>query len=470
MSTGTGPRILDPEQRRIADLASGLRGRVLMPQQDGFDAEHAGFNQCVEHRPALIVAAEGPQDVVAAIRFAADGGLPVAVHATGHGVAAAADGALLINTSRMDGLQVHADIRTARIEAGVRWRQVIDAAARFRLAPLNGSAPDVGAVSYTLGGGMGLMARKYGFAADHVRSLDVVTPDGKLRHASHKENADLFWALRGGKGNFGVVVSMQIELMPVSRLYGGALIFDGAKAADVLRTWQVWTEVIPEEMTSSIALMRCPDLPDIPEPLRGRYVAWVRIAYLGSDDQGERLVEPLRGLGPRLLDTVTDMPYTDVGSIHSDPEFAAPWVERTAMLHRLDGVAVDTLLDSAGPDSGSGMMVVELRHLGGALRRQPRVPNAVGNRDAAYSLLAVTPAGPEDAPRAAAEMERMIDALEPWRTGGKCLNFLNGPTVAGQAESAYDPGTYRRLRALKAKYDPGNMFRFNVNIPPRVGG
>lgn len=453
-----------------AGLASLVRGPVLLPHDDGYDAERAGFNQIAEHRPALIVGAECPDDVVAAVRFAAGHGLPVAVQATGHGIAVPADGGLLVSTARMNRSRIDPHTRTARIEAGVRWQQVIDEAARFGLAPLSGSAPQVGAVSYTLGGGLGLLARKYGFASDHVRSLDVVTADGRLRHVSDEQHPDLFWALRGGKGNFGVVVAMEAELMPVSRLYGGALVFDGADSAEVLRAWQAWTEGVPEEMTSSIALLRFPDLQELPDTLRGRFVAWVRIAHLDHDGNGEELVELLRRVAPRMLDTVTDMPYTGVRAIHSDPEFAAPWHERTMLLREFGPAAVDTMLQHTGPGSGSGLLMAEIRHMGGALRRPPRVPSAVSHRDAAFSLFAVTPAPPEDAPKAAAELDGLMAAMAPWGTGGRFLNFLNGPDAAEDVESAYDPETYRRLTALKSVHDPGNVFRFNVNIPPRTPG
>jgi FAD/FMN-containing dehydrogenase len=278
---------------------------------------------------------------------------------------------------------------------------VIHEAAVFGLAPLNGSAHLVGVVGYTLGGGIGPLARAFGYAADRVRQIDVVTADGRLRQLSERSETDLFWALRGGKGNFGVVTSLEFDLVPVARLYGGGLFYPGESAAEVLHAFQEWTADVPEEMTSSVALIRFPELPDVPEPVRGRFVVHVRVAYAGSADEGVRLVRPLRAAAPLILDTVADMPYTDVASIHGDPTEPLPAYERSRMLAEFGPDAVDALLALAGPDSGCPLMLVEVRHLGGALSRTPPVPNAVGNRDAAFHCLAVTVAPPAQAGEAA---------------------------------------------------------------------
>lgn len=187
-------------------------------------------------------------------------------------------------------------------------------------APLSGSSPGVGAVSYTLGGGVGLLARRYGFAADHVRRIDVVTADGELRRVTATDEPDLFWALRGGGGNFGVVTGLEIDLVPVERIFGGGLYFDVAEVPDVLDAWRRWTETVPEELTSAVAMLPFPDLPMVPEPLRGRHVAHIPISYLGSVPEGERLVEPLRDLGTPLRDTLGEMPYLESGKVFDEPD------------------------------------------------------------------------------------------------------------------------------------------------------
>jgi FAD/FMN-containing dehydrogenase len=455
-------------QRSVTELAGRVRGPVLVPGDQGYDAECAGFNQSVQHLPAVILGATDVADVRAAVDFAASRNLPVAVQATGHGPSVPADGALLISTRRMTGVRVDPLSWTAGVGAGVRWEQVIREAAAYGLAPLNGSSHLVGVVGYTLGGGIGPLARAYGYAADRVGQIEVVTADGQPRRATAEQHPDLFWALRGGKGNFGVVTSMEFDLVPVSRLYGGGLFFPGERAAEVLHVYREWTQSMPEAMTSSVALIRFPPVPEIPAPLRGRFAVHVRIAYLGTVEEGERLVGPLRAVAPTIVDTVADMPYTDVASIHSDPTEPLPAYERSLMLADFGPDTVDALVELAGPDSDGALMMVEVRHLGGALSRPPSVPNAVGNRDAGYSFFALTAAPPDQAGKAKADIDRLIDAMTPWGTGQSYLNFMGGlDATPERTRRAFDPESYEWLTAIKTTYDPHNLFRINHNIPPR---
>jgi FAD/FMN-containing dehydrogenase len=358
---------------------------------------------------------------------------------------------------------------TARVAAGVRWEQVIRAAAAYGLAPLNGSSHLVGVVGYTLGGGIGPLARAHGYAADRVREIEVVTADGQPRRVTAERHADLFWALRGGKGNFGVVTSIEFDLVPVSRLYGGGLYFPGEHAAEVLHVYREWMRSVPEAMTSSVSLIRFPSFPEIPDPLRGRFAVHVRIAFLGTSEEGERLVRPLRAVAPRIVDTVADMPYTDVASIHSDPTEPLPAYERSLMLADFGSDTVDTLVKLAGPDSDGALMMVEVRHLGGALSRPPSVPNAVGNRGAGYLFFALTPAPPDQAGKATADIDQLIDGMTPWGTGQGYLNFMAGlDATPERTRRAFAPESYERLTAVKTTYDPHNLFRINHNIPPRL--
>jgi hypothetical protein len=440
-------------------------GPALRPGDPGFDDERAGYNQIVEHHPAAVVGASCASDVTAAVAYARDHGLPVAIQATGHGVSIPADGAVLINTSRMAGVRVDPAARTARVEAGVRSRKLVHEATAHDLAPLNGSAPDVGVVSYTLGGGVAMLGRRYGYAADHVRELDVVTADGQLRTVSAQREPDLFWALRGGKGNFGVVVSMEIDLVPVARLYGGGLWFDAAHAPAALHAYADWVASVPDAMGSSVLLIRLPDLPAVPPALRGRYIAHVRIAYAGSAEDGARWVEPLLRAAPAFRDTVRDMPYREVGTIHDEPTTPVPFYARNTALARLDRDAVAALLRVAGPDAGAPYLV-ELRHLGGALGRPGPAPSAVGRRDGQFSLYSGSVVAPGGLGAARVAHRGLHDALRPWSTGGVCLNFLSGPDVtAEELSSAYTPEVYARLRELKRRYDPDNLFRVNHNLP-----
>ncbi|MBM7773182.1 FAD/FMN-containing dehydrogenase [Actinokineospora baliensis] len=462
MSTGT------PALREAAlDLDFRLRGDVLLPDAPGYAEAVAAHNQTAPHRVAVAVLAADADDVREAVAFAATNGLPVAVQATGHGPSTTAADGLLVVTRALDGVTVDPVRRVARIEAGARWGKVVAEAAKEGLAPPNGSSPLVGAIGYTIGGGVGPLGRAHGYAVDHVRSFDVVTADGEARTASAEVNPDLFFALRGGKGNFGVVTAMEIALLPVTRLYGGGLFFDGTNAADILRTYRDWTTTTPETLASSIAFIRFPDLEVFPEPLRGRYIAHIRVFYFGSEADGERLITPLRAIGPRLVDTVADMPYTEMGTINNDPTEPGPYYERSTLLRSLDDDALETIIGLIGPEANSPLLAVEIRQLGGALSREPAVPSAVGFRDAAFSLfLASVP--PEEGVAEALEYQtKVIEAVSRWSTGGPYACFI-GSYEAGEAtvRAAYEPGAYERLRQVKRQYDPTNLFRVNHNIPP----
>ncbi|MGH3159631.1 MAG: hypothetical protein ACRDNF_24085 [Streptosporangiaceae bacterium] len=282
--------------------------------------------------------------------------------------------------------------------------------------------------------------RAFGYAADHVRSLDVVTANSVLRTATADQYADLFWALRGGKGSFGVVTSMEIGLFRVSRLFGGGLYFPGRAARAALHAYRRWIRDVPDEMSSSFAFTRFPWDPEIPVPLRGRSTVHVRIAFHGSAEQGERLVAPLRQVAVPLLDTLDDMPYAAGGTIHNDPPEPLAVHERGVRLRELDEDAADALIDLAGPDSTCPLRLVELRHLGGALGREPDVPNAVAGRDAAFQLyLAGVPGGSGGMPVEPVAGE-ILDRMRPWTSGAASLNFLC-PAVPG-AGSGHRPARH----------------------------
>ncbi|MQA12549.1 MAG: FAD-binding protein [Pseudonocardiaceae bacterium] len=451
----------------VRELATDLAGPIFLPGQPGYTDEAECFDTSVRHHPALIVGAANADDVVTAVRFARDHGLGVAVQATGHGVALPADGALLVSTRRMSGFSVDPERRTVRLEAGVLWRDVIRASARYGLAPLNGSAPFVGAVSYTLGGGIGVLARRYGYAADHVREIEVVTADGERRTASEEANPDLFWALRGGKGNFGVVTALEAELVGVSRIYGGGLFFPADSISDVLHFYRGWVTDVPDELSSSFVMMPWPDVPEVPEQLRGRFALHMRLCYLGSPDDGARIIQPLREIATPLLDTVTDIPYTQVGTIHNDPPAPGSYHVNNFQLTHLDHDAVEAILRLVGPES-DGAIGIEIRHLGGALAREPRVLNAVARTTAQFQLYSggVLGIGADEAVYAG--HDRVIDTLSPWSSGTRMLNFMAGVAHTDPADvrQAFTAEAYARLVELKTAYDPRNMFRFNHNIPP----
>jgi FAD/FMN-containing dehydrogenase len=441
-------------------------GPVFRPGDDGYDAERAGFNLTVDHHPELIVGATGPEDVAAAVSYASARGLAVGVLTTGHGPSVAAEGQVLINTRRMSDVQVDPAARTARVGGGVRWRQVLPHTVPHGLAPLCGSSPHVGVVGYTLGGGVGPLGRCYGFAADRVRRVDIVCADGQLRQVTADSEPELFWAVRGGKGNFGVVVGLEFELVPVSRLYGGGLFFPAEATPDVLHAYSRWARTAPEEMSSSVLLIKFPPIPQIPEPLRDRYITHLRFAYTGTADEGERLIQPLRSIGSQILDTLGELPYTEVGTIYNDPVDPMPAYDSNIALRTLDADAVDTVLSLAGPHADSPL-VIEIRQLGGAYARPAAIPSAVGGRDAAYLIFAncnLEP-GREDAIHRA--HEELREKMLPWATGGTIYNFCGlCDADPERVKLAFASADYARLARAKAIYDPQNIFRINFNIMP----
>lgn len=441
---------------------------VFWPGDAGFDQEISGYNGIVTHDPCVIVGAEVPDDVVAAVRYATSRGLSVGVQATGHGISVPADG-VLVTTRRMNNVEVDPAGRTARFAAGVRSRDLLRAATPHGLAPLGGSSPDVGVVGYTLGGGVPLLGRLFGYATDRVRSIDVVTADGVVRTATRNEGADLFWALLGGRGNFGIVTSMEIELVPITTVTGGGLWFTGGHVESAVHAYVQWTQQVPDEMGSSVLLMRLPDIPVIPEPIRGQHVAHIRILHAGLADQATELVDRLRAAAPASLDTVAEIPYGEVGTIHNEPAGPVVFAASNTLLAGLDHSAVDTLLAHAGP-TGENAYLVELRHLAGKLASTEGRRGVTGRRDGRFTLYAGTALQDKDPSAARAAQGRLHRAMAPWGRGGVCPSFLSGPDV-GTAEyrTGFTDADFHRLQQIKAKYDPTNMFRVNHNIPPLIG-
>lgn len=450
MTTFSTPDLTD-------DLALQVAGPVLTGDDPRTAAEVAGFNTTHTPRPAVVVGATCAADVAAAVRWATAHGRAVAVQSTGHGLISDLADTVLVTTRRMSAVTVDPVARTARVGAGVRWGQVIEAAAPFGLAPLNGSSSQVGVIGYTLGGGLGPMARRYGFAADHVRRVELVTAAGEIRQVDAISDPELFWALRGGKGNFGIVTELEFELMPVAGLYGGGVFFPGAAAADLLHTYRTWVQTLPEETTTSIALLRLPPLPELPEPLRGQFVVHLRFAHLGSADEGAALLAPMRAVVPAVMDLVADMPYAAVDSIHMDPTDPMPVWERGATLRELPAEAVDELLAAAGPGVEVPLIMVEVRHLGGAVGRPARVPNAVAGRGAAFTLFALGPMAGPLAETMPAITQSVVDRMAPWAARGPLLNFL-GWAGPDRVRRLWDDADRARLLAVKERLDPANLF------------
>ncbi len=454
------------QDRAAVDLLQNyLSLPILVAGDPDLDEETAAFNLAVRHRPALVVRARCANEVAAAVRFGIATGQPVAVQATGHGATRPVEGGILVTTHRMQELSVDPVTRTARIGAGVKWARVIEAAVPYGLAPMSGSSSDVGAVGYTLGGGLGPLGRRYGFAADHVRSIEIVTGDGRMRTVTADDDPELFWALRGGKGNFGIVTAIEVDLMPVSQLYAGGIFYAGDHAAAVLHRWRTWVDTLPEETTSSIALLRAPDAPDVPEPMRGKLTVHLRVSHSGDVADGPALVAPMRDAAPVLMDTVRPMSFAETDSIHQDPDHPMPAWETGMQLSSLPEAAIDGLIATAGPAADVPLILVELRHLGGALARPAAVPNAVAGRDAAFSVLVLGPAVPgleEAVPAAAGAVKRV---LAPYDAGTRLVNFLGDTAGPEEVAAAWSPDAAARLIALKHRYDPHALFTSGHALP-----
>jgi FAD binding domain/Berberine and berberine like len=465
--SGSGDATVGRED--AAELKAQVSGPVFLPGDDGYAAERVLYNLNLVLEPALIVGVTSEADVQAAVRFAAERSLPVAVNNTGHHVTRAAHGAVLISTRRMGGVTIDSDNRTARIEPGVRWGQVISEASEGGLAPMNGSSPTVGAIGYSLGGGQSVAwSRSKGYAADHIVSLDVVTADGLLRHATADSEPELFWALRGGMGNFGVATAMVCELFAQTRIYAGGVWFAIEHVPELLPAWRNWVETLPEEATTSVAVQRLPPLPDLPPPLQGASVLHLRFTHLGSAAEGEQLFAPMRAIAPSILDTVAEMPYSSIGTVHMDPPEPIPYWDRSMMFADLPNEAVDEFVALTGPASDCPLISVEIRHLGGAMDREPTVPNAVPTRGLPFVMFAFGVGGPDQEDLLCAYLAKLIGALEPWSADRMMVNFLSAEeaTAPAQLRAAYGEERYDRLARVKKTCDPHNLFRMNHNIVP----
>jgi hypothetical protein len=442
-----------------------MNGTFLTPEDDGFDAARQAWNLAVDQRPAAIVYANDAGDVASAVRLAAERGLRVASQGTGHGAAPVGDlgDTLLLKTMRMTGLEIDSSTRRARAEAGVLWADVAVAAGEHGLVALHGSSPDVGVVGYTLGGGLGWLARRHGLACNRVLGAEVVTADGEMRRVGPDVEPDLFWALRGGGGAFAAVTAMEFELLPLSEAYAGWLVWEAEAAGAVVHAFREWAHAAPREITTSLRLLHLPPLPEVPEPLRDRPVVAVDGVWLGSEADGADLLEPLRKAARLVMDTFETIPAPALVRLHGDPEQPVPVVGDGFQVPELTPEAADAFVEVGGPGSGSPLLMLELRQLGGALAEAPEDAGALGALADEYALFAVgLPMAEGMAEAIGAHIERVKESLAPWR-GGTYLNFTEMPA---DTAGAFDDATYARLREVKARYDAGDLFRSNHPVEP----
>jgi FAD/FMN-containing dehydrogenase len=446
----------------LTQLRDLIDGDVVAPDDYAWDEVRQAWNLSVDQRPAAVALPECPEDVVAIVAFARENGLRVAPQGTGHGAAAldSLEDTILLKTERMRHVTIDPDTRIARVEAGAIWIQVVEAAAEHGLAALAGSSPDVGVVGYTLGGGLSWLARKHGIGANQVTAIEVVTASGDFVRTDWANEPDLFWALRGGGGSFGIVTAIEFNLFPLDEVYAGILWYPVDRAAEVLKVWRAWTDDLPDEMTSVGRILQFPPIPEIPEPVRGQSFVVVEAIWSGDPDEGERLLEPLRGLGP-IMDTVTTTPIEELSRLHMDPEGPAPGTGDGGMLDDVDGHLIDLFVEHV---VGTPILSAEIRHLGGAVARHSLQHGAVDAFEAPYIMYAVGIAPtPEAREVVDGAVGRLRDMLAPWEGEHTYMNFAE---TRRKASSLFSSVSYHRLRRIKAIVDPTDMIRSNHPIPP----
>jgi FAD/FMN-containing dehydrogenase len=444
-------------------LSAHVKGAVFQPEDPGWDDARAAWNLAVDQRPAAVACPVDEDDVAAVIAHARERGLRVAPQGTGHnaGPLGSLGDSILLRTGAMRGVEVDAERRVARVRAGDLWQDVMGPVAEQGLTALCGSSPDVGIVGYSLGGGMGWLARKYGLQCNSVTAAELVLADGSRVRCDRDHEAELFWALRGGGGSFGVVTAIEFALYPIAEVYGGALVWDWHESERVLARWAEWAPTAPEEITTSARILQLPPLPEIPEPLRGRKLVMIDGAYAGDAADAEVALAPLRELAPEI-DMFGPMPSPALAHLHGDPENPVPAASGHALLGELPADAVSAFVQAAGPGSGSPLLAAELRQLGGALARVPEEHGALARLDAAYALFAVGIAPtPEIGAAVAGHAQALAGAMAPWATGTSYLNFAEVPT---DVRSGYDEQTYARLRAVRTAVDPDGLIHANHPI------
>jgi FAD binding domain len=438
--------------------------RVVLPGQPGWDAARGAFNLLLDQQPVMVVRAADERDVAATVRHARAHGLRVAPRSTGHnaGPLGSLDGTILLDVAGLDEVAIDADARRVRVGAGVRWSQVTPTLSELGLAALHGSSPDVGIAGYSLGGGMGWLARKHGLQTNSVTAFELVTADGHLVRADAVHEPDLFWALRGGGGNFGVVTAIEFTVYPYRELYAGAMFFPFARTREVLHAWRNLLPALPEEFMTWAAILHFPPLPDLPEHLGGRSFTVVWGVFSGAEADGRRLMAPVRELGPEL-DTFALVPPGELGDLAMDPRDPLPFLSAHQLLDDVPPEGIDALVDAAGPGSGAAVTMVQLRHLGGALGRTAAGAGARATLPGSICLFSLGVAPDEDAARATeATLSAIQAALAPYRVGDY-PNFVEEPA---EASAFFDPPTWRRLREVKALYDPQDLFQGNHHVPP----
>ncbi|WP_438853819.1 FAD-binding oxidoreductase [Agromyces sp. M3QZ16-3] len=457
----------------FAILAERLDGRLSLPGEPGYDADRLAWNLAVDQRPAAVVVAASVADVARTVRTARELGLAVAPQATGHNAGPLAEGrgladAILLRTHELRAVEIRPTQRLARVEPGVLWGDVVAAAAPHGLAALAGSSHDVGVVGYTLGGGVSFLGRAHGLAANHVTAVELVTADGEFRRVDAQHDPELFWAVRGGGGDFGVVTALEFGLFELDQVVAGALFFPIERTEEVLQAWGEWTRSVPDTVTSVGRVLRFPPMPELPPFLSGQSFVLVEAVIQESPERADALLAPLRELGP-AMDSVHPQAPAELLQLHMDPPGPTPGHGDGMMLTELPSDAIRAFAAAVGPGSETALLSAEIRHLGGAFSpsaalevaadRGLPIPGAVGGLEAEYLVYAVGIAVPETIESVVASLGRLLSRIEPWRAPIEYLNFAERQTTGSRFFG--DDGRLARLRAIKHAVDPSGVIRSN---------
>jgi FAD/FMN-containing dehydrogenase len=455
----------------MSSIASSISpvpdGVILCSGGPGWDGARAAWIVNADQQPAEIAVVRSVADVSAVVVDAARRGRAVMAQGTGHAASTMGDltDVVLIRTSYLDQVVVDAPSRTVWVGAGAVWRDVVDAVAQHGLAVQAGSAADVGIAGYLLSGGISWLSRTYGLAVNDVSAIEIVGADGVPRVVDQEREPDLFWALRGGGGSFGVVTAFQLRLHDVSSVAAGTLFFPMERAGEVLHAWRRWLPSLSNATMSCARLIQLPPLPELPPPLSGRALVGIELVHQGPLDELVRLIEPLRALGP-TMDTVGELPTAALLALHMDPPGPTPCRGDGMLLSDVTPAAIDALVAAAGHGSGSPLLAVDVRQLGGAMAVQPSGAGAVGHLEAEFAVYAVGVT-----PDAATEVKvdahvRVVEhALAPWSAVLHYANF--DEHSSGGRERFHDQATLRRLRAVKDRVDPQNLFSGGHPVIPR---
>lgn len=444
-----------------AGLVRRVAGDVVGPADPDWDAARRAWNLAVDQRPELVVRAADADDVAAVVGVARETGLRVAPQGTGHNASALGGdlaGTILLRTDRMNTVTLDSHTRTVRAEAGSLWADVTEVLAPYGLVGLAGSSEDVGVAGYLLGGGCSWLSRQYGLASNSVTAIELVTGDGQVRRIDAEHDPDLFWAMRGGAGNAAIVTALEFTAYPVAQVYGGALLFPIERAQEVFRAYREWARTVPDTVGSCLRLLRLPDMPEIPETMRGRAFVGVDGVINESPDDAGDLLRPLRDLGPEV-DMFASMPAPAIGHIHMDPPGPVPGMGDGMLLADLPDASIDALMVIAGPGTDCPLLAVDLRHLGGALGRSVPGGGVVDHLPGEFLLYAVGIAPePAAAHGVSAALATLSEALAPWVAERHYVNFSE---VSGDPQRFYAPGDLERLLAVAQRFDPDRVVRAN---------